>query len=376
MGKIRDGGLLVFGRSLALLLVLLFVLTGAQMGLSLARDYSRGVVLGEESDFGGKENNKWRNKHENVSPSEESPSVSPSEEPGQTAAESATPSPEANQPLAGTATPTPTQQATSRESINATPEESPPRTTTVPSAGDTVITILRQIGLPVQVTPNPAPPPEVITVKEEIVNERQAGEILKELESTVGTGAVREVRLRFVAADGGMGLAAEVKAGQGVLLSAAEVTKISETLRLGSGLKVERGSGTELVFSRGTAKAATNLPLLVDLDSNSLMVETSLGIRNVAILPDTAVSKAVALGALTDVEGEAMNLIERDDGKIAYRMIGQAARKLFGFFAIKSEQTVDVSAESGRVLPSLTDSLGATLFNLAAPQSVGGQGMR
>ena len=97
------------------------------------------------------------------------------------------------------------------------------------------------------------------------------------------------------------------------------------------------------------------------------MVETSIGIKNVAVLPDTAAAKAVAEGALTDVEGRAMNLIERDDGKIAYRMSGQVGRKLFGFFDIKAEKSVDVSAESGRVLPSLTDSLGATLFNIMAP---------
>lgn len=366
MRKIRDDRSLFFGRSVALLLVALFVLTGAQMGLSLARDYSRGAVLGEEDDSANKQSNKWWNKHENVSPT---PTTQVTAEPSPIAVPTVqvTTAPTATPTVEVTAEPLPTATTTQAPVQETAPTAVTTTTTTSPSAGETVRTILRQIGLPVRVTPTPAPQPEVITVQEEVVNERQAGEILKELESTVGTGVVREVRLRFVAADGGVGLAAEVKAGQGVLLSAEEATKISETLRLGSGLKVERGSGQELVFSRGTAKASTNLPLLVDLDSNSLMVETSLGIRNVAILPDTAVSKAAALGALTDVQGEAMNLIERDDGKIAYRTTGQAARKLFGLFGIKAKQTVEVSAESGRVLPSLTDSLGATLFNLVAP---------
>ncbi|MFZ2202306.1 MAG: hypothetical protein WAV56_02805 [Microgenomates group bacterium] len=372
MGKTRNDSSVVFGRSLALLLVALFVLTGTQMGLSLVRD-PKGTVLGEDDDEKG---NKWWNKHENVSPTA-TPTAAPTTQvtttPTTYVLPTATPTVEVTAEPSPTAAPT-TQVTVEPTTVTTTPtaEQSSGQATTTtttsqPSAGDTVRTILRQIGLPVSVKPTPTPEPEKITTKEEVINERQAGEILKELESTVGTGVVREVRLRFVADDGGVGLRAEVRAGQGVLLSVAEVTKISETLRLGSGLKVDRGSGTELVFSRGTAKAATNLPLLVDLDSNSLMVETSLGIRNVAVLPDTAVSKAVALGAVTDVAGEAMSLIERDDGKIAYRTTGQAARKLFGLFGIKSKQTVEVSAESGRVLPSLTDSLSQTLFNLIAP---------
>ena len=350
------------------------------MGLSLARDYSRGTVLGEESDGDGKGSNKWWNKRENTPTAtvevtaEPTPTATPTEV-------TVTPTAITTQaPVQTTPTATPTEvtvtptatPATSGESSSATPEESTTQTTTTTSqssVGETVRTILRQIGLPVRVTPTPAPQPEVITVKEEVINERQVGEILKELETVVGGGVQREVRLRFVRNDGGVGLMAEVRAGQGIPLAAEEAAKISETLRLGSGLKIDRGSDTELVFSRGTAAAATSLSLLIDLDSNTLMVETSLGIKSVAVLPDTAVARALAAGTLTAVNPEQIELIERDDGKIAYRMSGQIGRKLFGFFDIKAEETVDVSAESGRVLPSLTDSLGATLFNLVAPQA-------
>ena len=366
MGKTRDNASVVFGRSVALLLVMLFVLTGTQMGLSLVQDYSRGTVLGEESDEDDKENKKWWNKYKNVSPtatptaaptptsvtSEEPPAVSPSEEPAPTGEPSIT------------TEPTPTQVTPGESASTPPPEADQPL---AGSASETVRTFLKQIGLPVSVKPTPPPIPEKITVKEEVINERQAGEILKELETAAGLGVQREARLRFVISNGRVGLRAEFKAGQGIVLATEEAAKISETLRLGSGLRVDRGSDTELVFSRGTVRASTNLPLLVDLDSNSLMVETSIGIKNVAVLPDTAAAKAVAEGALTDVEGRAMNLIERDDGKIAYRMSGQVGRKLFGFFDIKAEKSVDVSAESGRVLPSLTDSLGATLFNIMAP---------
>ena len=240
--KTRKDGSLFFGRCLALLLVMLFVLTGAQMGLSLVRDYSRGTVSPRRSPEYGP-------------PSEEKPA---------------------------------------------------------PSAGETV--------------------------------------------------------LRFVINDGGVGLMAEVKAGQGVPLAASEAARINESLKMGSGLTIGRGSDTGLVFSRGTATALTDLPLLVDLDSNTLTVETSLGIKDVAILPDTAVTRALAAGALTAVDPEQIELVERDDGKIAYRMSGLVGRKLFGLFDIKAEKTVDVSVESGRVLSSLTDSLGATLFNLVAPE--------
>ena len=358
------------------------------MGLSLVRDYSRGTVLGEESDSNNKESNKWWNKRENTptatvtltatptTPEESAPTAEPTltatptevtVSPTPTAATSEElPSVPPSEESAPTVTPT---QSTSGESSSATPEESAPQTTTTttsPSVGETVRTILRQIGLPVRVTPTPAPVPEVITVKEEVINERSVGEILKELEATVGTGVQRQARLRFRATDGAVGLVVEVRSGQSYPLATEESAKISDALRQGSGLSVGRAAA-ELVVNRGTAKAATSLPLLVDLDSNTLTVETSIGIKTVAILPDTAVTRALAAGALMAVNPEQIELVERDDGKIAYRMSGQVGRKLFGFFDIKAEKTVDVSAESGRVLPSLTDSLGATLFNLVAP---------
>ena len=363
------------------------------MGLSVVRDYSKGTVLGEESDSNDndkKESNWWWNRRRNVSPTTTATPTATPTVTSATSGESSSATPEESAPTAEptlTATPTATlttqvtaeptstpTQSTSGESSSATPEESAPTVTptqstseeSAPSAGETVRTILRQIGLPVRVTPTPAPQPEVITVKEEVINERSVGEILKELEATVGTGVQRQARLRFRATDGAVGLVVEVRSGQSYPLATEESAKISDALRQGSGLSVGRAAA-ELVVNRGTAKAATSLPLLVDLDSNTLTVETSIGIKTVAILPDTAVTRALAAGALMAVNPEQIELVERDDGKIAYRMSGQVGRKLFGFFDIKAEKTVDVSAESGRVLPSLTDSLGATLFNLVAP---------
>ena len=364
-----------------MLLVALFVLTGTQMGLSVVRDYSKGTVLGEESDSNDndkKESNWWWNRRRNVSPTTTATPTATPTVTSATSGESSSATPEESAPTATAATseesPSVPPSEESAPTVTATSEESAPTVTptqstseeSAPSAGETVRTILRQIGLPVRVTPTPAPQPEVITVKEEVINERSVGEILKELEATVGTGVQRQARLRFRATDGAVGLVVEVRSGQSYPLATEESAKISDALRQGSGLSVGRAAA-ELVVNRGTAKAATSLPLLVDLDSNTLMVETSIGIKTVAILPDTAVTRALAAGALTAVNPEQIELVERDDGKIAYRMSGQVGRKLFGFFDIKAEKTVDVSAESGRVLPSLTDSLGATLFNLVAP---------
>ena len=178
MGKTRDNASVVFGRSVALLLVMLFVLTGTQMGLSLVQDYSRGTVLGEESDEDDKENKKWWNKYKNVSPtatptaaptptsvtSEEPPAVSPSEEPAPTGEPSIT------------TEPTPTQVTPGESASTPPPEADQPL---AGSASETVRTFLKQIGLPVSVKPTPPPIPEKITVKDEVINERQAVEIIK-----------------------------------------------------------------------------------------------------------------------------------------------------------------------------------------------------
>ncbi len=365
VGKIRDDNSLFFGRSLALLLVMLFVLTGARMSLFVVTDYEKGTVLGEESDSKNKESKedgKRKNRQENIFPVVQ-PMAAPSLTPA-TLDESAV----IATPLA---TPTQTVETApvgSEQSTTPTPARAVERgvTTTAPSAGETVRTILHKIGIPIKTTPTPVRQPEVVSVKEEVINERQAGEILKELELTAGTGIQRQVRLRFQTTEGGVGLVAETRNGQGYPLASEESVKISDALRQGSGLSVGGGTTTELEVSRGTTKAVTSLPLLVDLDSNTLMVETSLGIKSVAILPDTAVARALEAGALMRADPE-IKLIEREDGKIAYRISGGRGRRLLGLIGINSIHRIDVSAESGRVLPELTGSLGETLFDLVAP---------
>lgn len=349
------------------------------MGLLLMRDYSRGVVLGEKTNYGQEKKEDSDQEMQTgstyyqltVTPTvtevvttTPSPTEAPMTQVTPTAEVTVTPTVETTAEPTATATQAPIQQQTQTTTSVTTTTT----TTTSPSAGETVRTILKQIGLPVTTKPTPTPEPEKITVEEDAINERSAAEILQELETIVGSGTQRGVRLRFRTTATGVGLTAEAKAGQAIPLSEAEVERISQALRLGSGLLIDKGDRTELVFSRGEVRARTELPLLMDLETNTLTVETSLGIKSVAVLPDTATAKVIAEGALVTVGAGPVDLVERDDGKIAYRITGQVARKLLGFFSMKSDQTVDVSAESGRVLPNLTDSLGATLFNLVAPQ--------
>lgn len=229
---------------------------------------------------------------------------------------------------------------------------------------------LKSIGLPV--TPKVINiEPEVIEKTEEVITPREAGEILKELESVSGADKNNsEVRLRFKpkGGEGGTTLVAEVQVGQDIPLNDREVERIKTTLNHGTDLKVvstDDGFG----FSKGVVNVETKLPLLLDLKNNTLTTEVSTGIKSVSILPDTAIDNALVSSVLSGVRStDSVVMVEREDGKLAYRISGDVNRKLFGIFKTKTGKTVEVSAESGRVLP-LDTNLGDIILDWLAPKA-------
>lgn len=227
----------------------------------------------------------------------------------------------------------------------------------------------KSIGLPV--TPKVINiEPEKIEKTEEVITPREAGEILKELESVSGADKSNsEVRLRFKPkGTGDTTLVAEVQVGQDIPLNDREVERIKTTLNHGTDLKVvstDDGFG----FSKGLVNVETKLPLLLDLKNNTLTTEVSTGIKSVSTLPDTAIDNALVASALDGVNSrDSVVMVEREDGKLAYRISGDVNRKLFGLFKTKIGKTVEVSAESGRILPMDTN-LGDIILDWLAPKA-------
>ena len=233
----------------------------------------------------------------------------------------------------------------------------------------TIRSILKSMGLPV------APKviniePEKIEKTEEVITPREAGEILKELESVSGADKDNsQVRLRFKQKGiEDTTLVAETQVGQEIALNDREVERIKTTLNHGTDLKVTSTSDG-FGFSKGVVSVETKLPLLLDLKNNTLTTEVSTGIKSVSILPDTAIDNALVASALSGVRStDSVVMTEREDGKLAYRISGDINRKLFGLVKIKTGKTVEVSAESGRILP-VDVNLGDIILDWLAPKA-------
>lgn len=244
-----------------------------------------------------------------------------------------------------------------------------PPAVTLQGTTDTIRVFLKKIGLPVSQKVITVEPEKVVR-EEEVISAREAGSILKDLQSLTGADKANgEVRLRFKPTENKMTtIEAESFVGQGITLSDIEVDRIKNTLEHSTNLRVSASEGG-FVFSNGNSEVDTTLPLLVDLKNNLLTTETSTGIKAISVLPDSAVMSVEGSGLVSKVNnGDKIKLIEREDGKIAYQLDGEIDRKLFGLINLKSKKTIDVSAESGRVL-NTTTSFGDLILNWLAPKA-------
>lgn len=402
MGKRRDGSSSVFGRSLALLLVVLFVLTGTQMGLSLVRDYSRGTVLGENSNSSDKDkkdnkdnkddkdDNERSNNHDTVVPTT------------------------AVAPITATSTPIKVPTTITTPTIIITPEPtvaiseeldstSPSTTNSEPSGSPTTIQESASVNIPVEVksssgnvvttttavdrgtgetvrqiiskfgintpaaTVELAAPALKTTVK--AVEEKTAGEILRELETLPSQTGGPQVRLRYKFVNGQMTLVGETDTGEETPLSMSESAGIMSKLARSAALEVKPGGSGELVFTKGQIRAVTELSLLVDLRTNLLTAETSTGIKTVPLLPDESIKIAFASRVVDGVYSKKNNaeisFSEAENGRLVYQIDGLSKRRLFGLIPMTIRETALVDAANGQV--SQPDkSLGKLLVELVA----------
>lgn len=370
--KRKENDSVFFGRSLVFLLIVLFVLTGAQMVLSQAKEMLPGAVLGEDS-------NEREGKHEaaTVTPTVAAPITVVTTTPAEVSTEMtvvATPT--------IVITPEPTTFPTPAGSGQATEPVSPSvevkssngvviTTTNVvdQSTSETVRQIISKFGISTAPVPTGLVAP-TLKAAVKVMEERTAGEILRELAVLLPSRVEGpQVRLRYKFVNGRMTLVGETDTGQETLLSASESASIIGKLARSAALDVKPGGLGESVFTKGQIRAVTELPLLVDLRTNLLMTETSTGIKTVPLLPDEAIKIVFASGVVDGVYPKKSNaeieFTEAENGRLVYQIEGLSKRKLFGLIPITLRETALVDTANGQV--SQPDkSLGKLLVELMA----------
>lgn len=348
------------------------------MGLSLVRNYSNGMVLGEDShssnsnsDKDKKDNKDNKDKNDDNKGGNKRDSV-------------VTIIPTAVVTSTVIITPVPTTPTTVVQSggqvttirVDNAPVEvksSSGNIVTTTTAvdrgtGETVRQIISKFGINTPpATVGPAAPALKTTVK--AVEEKTAGEILRELETLPSQTGGSQVRLRYKFVNGQMTLVGETDTGEETPLSMSESASVMSKLARSAALEVKPGGSGELVFTKGQIRAVTGLSLLVDLRTNLLTAETSTGIKTVPLLPDESIKIAFASRVVDGVYPKKNNaeisFSEAENGRLVYQIDGLSKRKLFGLIPMTIRETALVDAANGQV--SQPDkSLGKLLVELIA----------
>ncbi len=152
-----------------------------------------------------------------------------------------------------------------------------------------------------------------------------------------------------------------------------------------------RANENAYMVIRNKVAAKTNFPLMVNTETNELIVTTPKGSKVVTVLPDKAVDNMLAANVLDQAGGKGalvwnqyqeqereritqetttatgfpdevnssdmIKLTTKEDGTLAYEIEGIKNKKLFGLFGIKLNRTALVSAETGELLELKQDLL-------------------
>ena len=240
------------------------------------------------------------------------------------------------------------------------------------STTETVRQIIKKIGIPQQVpataekTIEAAP---VLQQVDKVVEERTAGEILGELSKIQTQSGESASRLRFKFINGVMSFVGETPTGQEANISASDSANLVARLERGTALSVIPGKTGEYIFTKGDIRAATDLPLLVDLNNSLLTTETSTGIKTIPLFPDEAIKIAFASravdGIYTDKLNSEITFIEAPNGHLVYQINGLSKRKIFGLIPLSLNETAYVDSGNGQVTQP-EKSLGQLLVELVA----------
>lgn len=172
------------------------------------------------------------------------------------------------------------------------------------------------------------------------------------------------IKTRFEVRDDRIVIKAEQEDGTEVELEDDAIFEIEERLATDQ-IKIATDEANRFIIQRGTAGAVSEFPLSIDLATNTLIINTPSGQKNVAVLPDQAVQNLLIanivsrLGGSTVVNsfrtGETSTLAQvitlgEQNGVPIYEINGISDQKLLGIIPVTIEKTVDVSAETGGVV--------------------------
>lgn len=118
------------------------------------------------------------------------------------------------------------------------------------------------------------------------------------------------------------------------------------------GISLSLTSDNKLAVSNKEVTAVTDLPIMVDVETKTLMVSTPSGPKKLTVLPDKALENILNLGIIASVNTQEIPRIEFLGGELVYRFGGTKKYKMFGYYEVTVPTSIVVSAETGEVVSS------------------------
>ncbi len=146
--------------------------------------------------------------------------------------------------------------------------------------------------------------------------------------------------------------------GTEVTINKDALEKITTAIKLETGSEISQ-NGNAFIMKRGQVEAQTNFPISFNVATKTFSVNTPTGVKEIAVLPDQAVEKAIQSGVISNVSKADTTTGTNTDSKVklteynshpVYQVNGDSKQKVFGLLPVSIGKTTYISAENGNVI--------------------------
>lgn len=161
------------------------------------------------------------------------------------------------------------------------------------------------------------------------------------------------ITLKYQLQGGKLALVGEDEQGRAMAIDETDMrrTETSVLNRLERrGVVLSLTSDNKLAVRNNKVTAVTDLPIMVDVKTKTLMVSTPDGPMVVTVLPDKALENILDLGVIASVNTQVIPKIEYVGDEVVYRFGGTKVYKMLGIYQVTVPVTIVVSVNTGEVV--------------------------
>jgi len=162
-----------------------------------------------------------------------------------------------------------------------------------------------------------------------------------------------KMKLKYQVREGQVVLMAEDENGRPIAVAESDMRR-AEISALGKlekkGVTLSMTNENRLALSNNGITAVTELPIMIDTESRSVVVDTVDGPKTVIMLPDKVLKNIIDLGIITGVDTSVIPRIEYTGGEVVYEFGGNKTYNVLGLYEITVPVVISVSAETGEVV--------------------------